>query len=544
MWSYKELLNKEIVLCGVGKFQQDIEDFFYDLKITYYLEKYINNYNEVLNKKKIFNLLEYKRNQNELIIITSFDFEEYSNTLVELGFEYEKDFIFGTDLIKLVDESETFYLAQEGNSRKIIVLGVENECQIFMSKNPNLEVEYFIDDNKKDGLFFGKEIKKLEELKKEKLGEFVVIVASANIYTIKKQLLELGLRFGEDFYFYYNLNIKPSELLLKTIKEKPKYKQNCDYRHLTTDLNLKGELVCCHSFSKFPLGNICYNTIPNIIRSTYAKIIRLSTINKTYTFCSNECLIKANKNNLIELDENVERNKIPLYDMSNFRIGLGYDATCNLSCISCRNNKVINSNSKITEHIHNEVIKYLDNMEFVFVSYGEVFFSKYYLDLVLSKNNEKHILIQTNGLLLNEDMLSKLDNKYESIDLYISIDAATKETYRTIRGEDFNILLKNLKMISDFKKTGKIKNLVMSFVVQKNNFREMIKFIEMGKRLNVDKLFFARFKNWRNLPEEEFIQFDVYNPQNECHNEFLEMLKNSIFRDSAVIVQNIENYID
>lgn len=57
---------------------------------------------------------------------------------------------------------------------------------------------------------------------------------------------------------------------------------------------------------------------------------------------------------------------------------------------------------------------------------------------------------------------------------------------------------------SQLRKIGELSYLRFNFVVQRQNFQEMIPFVEWGKRLGVDELFFTKILNWGTYSREEF----------------------------------------
>ena len=57
---------------------------------------------------------------------------------------------------------------------------------------------------------------------------------------------------------------------------------------------------------------------------------------------------------------------------------------------------------------------------------------------------------------------------------------------------------------SQLRKAGELSYLRFNFVVQRQNYQEMIPFVEWGKRLGVDELFFTKILNWGTYSREEF----------------------------------------
>ena len=98
------------------------------------------------------------------------------------------------------------------------------------------------------------------------------------------------------------------------------------------------------------------------------------------------------------------------------------------------------------------------------------------------------VMFNTNGLMLNEEMIRNVVDA--GVDLtIISIDGATKETYEKIRiGGDFNTLKNNIEYIVNYRKEAKcVKPIIrLQFVKMKENIHEFKKFQDMwGKKVDV-----------------------------------------------------------
>ena len=122
--------------------------------------------------------------------------------------------------------------------------------------------------------------------------------------------------------------------------------------------------------------------------------------------------------------------------------------------------------------------------------------------------------------------------------LTVSIDAVTKETYeQKIRcGGNLEQLKKNMKFASELRKKGELCYLRMNFVVQRNNYKEMIPFVQWGEELGVDEIFFTKILNWGTYTDEEFenvsmMEKDGITPK----KELLEVLSDTYIKDSKIV---------
>ena len=86
----------------------------------------------------------------------------------------------------------------------------------------------------------------------------------------------------------------------------------------------------------------------------------------------------------------------------------------------------------------------------------------------------------------------------------ISIDASTKETYKvTRRGGDWDLLMRNLEFINTI---DTIEMVIFSFVVQNDNYKEILKLHDLKEKLSNKKVKIQYYKvlNWGNLTDEQY----------------------------------------
>jgi MoaA/NifB/PqqE/SkfB family radical SAM enzyme len=93
--------------------------------------------------------------------------------------------------------------------------------------------------------------------------------------------------------------------------------------------------------------------------------------------------------------------------------------------------------------------------------------------------------IYTNGVNIHK-YVEVLNQKMKFI--YVSVDAATKETYQKIKGVDcFNEVLENISLLCEHKDKAKIG---LGFLVSPDNFHEITMFINLLNEFNVDYIQF------------------------------------------------------
>ncbi|MBO6235939.1 MAG: hypothetical protein J6N22_04370, partial [Schwartzia sp.] len=71
----------------------------------------------------------------------------------------------------------------------------------------------------------------------------------------------------------------------------------------------------------------------------------------------------------------------------------------------------------------------------------------------------------------------------------------------------------------------------------------MAAFVNYGKSIHADFIHFMKLNSWGHITEKDFIKMDVYDERNVNHKAFVEILRDPIFLDPHVHVDNIDNFI-
>jgi len=108
----------------------------------------------------------------------------------------------------------------------------------------------------------------------------------------------------------------------------------------------------------------------------------------------------------------------------------------------------------------------------------------YLRDLLKTINNYqlaiKEIKISTNGSIIDKKRIELL-KKFDEVQ--VSLDAATPETYKKIRGGNFRRVIDNIKMM-----VSEGIPITLSFVAMKSNINELDRFFVLSKNLRVKKI--------------------------------------------------------
>jgi hypothetical protein len=234
-------------------------------------------------------------------------------------------------------------------------------------------------------------------------------------------------------------------------------------------------------------------------------------------------------------------------------IVVGFDLTCNLSCPSCRREPIVfrpgQASWQKADKMATELINsYSLIRRLKLAGNGDPFASRIYGRMLQALDAEKYpnllVTLHTNGLLFTADRWKELQKGQACIDtVEISVDAGSPESYAlNRRGGSFDILLERLEFISSLRKEKKLKRLLLSFVVQANNFHEMKDFIQLGRRFQADTIIFSRLSNWGTFPSSVLASRSIHNTDHPRHADFLAVMADPILNSPDVFLGNLSEF--
>ncbi len=479
---------------------------------------------------------------SEKIIICDFDKDAKTKNLESYGMKHGKDFLFVDDFLCKLSSGAT----QIPKGRKVVLWGIGRQGKKFIENYSEVDFQFFIDSSPKKTSFWGKDVVKPDEI--SDWNSLFIIVTPRNNTVIIEFLKKKQLCYGTDFVLAEELSYNCGDLLKQTIFDKAYYDFECDTMLNHLEILGGGETrTCCTTFVEQGIGNISDKSINSVWGNTIHKILALSVVNRTYSFCNKEmCPYFVGRSAETCGDIKGEYKQI---EESPSVVAIGYDASCNLRCETCRNEIFVAKGTdldaacKMSRRISDEII---DKCKFfIMAGNGEVFASRAYREVYRNKalNHPKYIRILSNGTLFNQDnWMDFKGEKTSKIMATFSIDAATKETYEKIRrGGNFEIVKRNMEYASYLRKKGELAYLRLNFVVQKENYKEMEKFVEWGLVLGVDEVFFTKILNWGTFTEEEFKEISMMKEDGVTPKpELEEILRRPIFDEQIVDMGTIQ----
>ncbi|MBI4707341.1 MAG: SPASM domain-containing protein [Candidatus Omnitrophica bacterium] len=164
-------------------------------------------------------------------------------------------------------------------------------------------------------------------------------------------------------------------------------------------------------------------------------------------------------------------------------------------------NKLIKNASHMTKETFLKLIPFLKTSRQVFLhGWGEPLLHPHFLWMVrICKKYGSIVDFHTNGLLLTKDNCEEL--VAAALDgITISIDAATSDTYKAIRGGDFKQLLWNLEQLSQIK-TREKKNyprVKFKYTLMKQNLDELALLVDLAIQYRIHKIEINNLVAWPN----------------------------------------------
>lgn len=176
---------------------------------------------------------------------------------------------------------------------------------------------------------------------------------------------------------------------------------------------------------------------------------------------------------------------------------------CNISCRIC--GIWARPQWQEPDRILKEIVDLLPYMQDICWQGGEVFLMKEFTSMLAEGVKCKNLnqVIFTNGLLLDEKNLEIIAKG--SVELVLSIDGASKETYEYIRrGANFETLCKKLELIKEVRKsTGAKINTYYNPVICRTNYKEILDMVEFAHKYEFTAM---TLNPIRGIPEENIFE--------------------------------------
>lgn len=328
------------------------------------------------------------------------------------------------------------------------------------------------------------------------------------------------------------------------------------FTQLSTGYKGDAFACCCPAWVPFPVGNVLTAPTANAVWNSEAAVeIRRSVLDGDFSYCSRTlCSYIAaqklpRKEDIVNptLRGYIDQHRTVLEDVP-WMVQLNHDPTCNLACPSCRTEIIAakaeeqDMYAQAAERVILPLLKRVNGQSYISGG-GEAFASKHYRSILAALNRTDypglHLHVITNGLLATRQRWSEYPHLPEMIDiLSVSIDAARPDTYERLRRPArWAALLSNLEVMAEMRQCRTIRHFQLNFVVQRENYREILDFVALGKRLGADNIWFQRLTNYGAFDQATFAQADVTSPHHPEHAALLEILRDPLLQQPGIDIE-------
>ena len=232
-------------------------------------------------------------------------------------------------------------------------------------------------------------------------------------------------------------------------------------------------------------GNLLTTPLTELFNNVWQDQFRQSIVNQTFKWCRTDTCVDFYRMSNVD-----NFNFLPKTPILPTTIQLQIDMNCNLKCAICRNKNIYSPdiNKKAYSILEKLIDEYKDFDQKVNIhcdGSGYVFASAAYLKFFNQNDlpNCFHFNIQTNGNLItkNKELIEKLRTHIEMVE--VSLDAATDETYKEVRGGNLSVVTKGIKFLKSQGIT-----VWTQYVVHQKNYKEILDYVKLCKDLAVDKI--------------------------------------------------------
>lgn len=302
---------------------------------------------------------------------------------------------------------------------------------------------------------------------------------------------------------------------------------NMPFTNISVDANSDCFVCGCEGWLPVPVGKVQdFDNLESVWLSPVARLLQKNVTDKKYTWCAVEhCGI---------INQNVVQQS--------YTLSIDIDDSCNLACPSCRrelrmleSGPEFDNKTQDIQHILAWLEQFPHPISISIGGTGDLFASPVLRPLVMNyqpRATQKFGII-TNGLLLKK-LLPQTSIRSSISHMQVSVDAASAEVYEQVRRPGkWHVLMENLEWLSQNKMNT---NVVLGFVVQRTNFRDIPAFAELCLRLNFGGCLqpLTDWGTWNSTRVETpdaytqtngtYADHNVADPEHPEHSEFLAVL--------------------
>lgn len=278
-----------------------------------------------------------------------------------------------------------------------------------------------------------------------------------------------------------------------------KIKSMCPRPFDTILIDKQGSCYACECQSWLPqsIGNLQIKSLDQIIGSNMHQHLQSTINDSTYKYCNeHQCSYIKSGAVLHGQPDRIQH------------LRLAIDDSCNLRCPSCRKDLIFhkegsafNLGIRLADRINEWLYHWQDPIQVHMGSDGDPFAShvyRYFMEQTPERSNITYSIL-TNGLMFKE-FHTRVPYVIRNLnELGVSIDGATKETYEKLRlGGKWEKINENLECMAELKQKHNFR-FILHFVVQKDNYHEMEKIIDLGEQYGADRVWLNKIEDWGTI---------------------------------------------
>jgi MoaA/NifB/PqqE/SkfB family radical SAM enzyme len=301
--------------------------------------------------------------------------------------------------------------------------------------------------------------------------------------------------------------------------------------------------MCCEAWLPKPIGNVRAGSAKDAWNSPAAREIRESILDGSFRFCTCCPFLEDKKSPVQRVDRvtdprllDIMEKQAVILDSGPLNLNLAHDRSCNLKCPSCRKEAVQTKASNFIEYQEKKLIQekilydLKDSLRELYVSgSGDPFGSQLFHEMLMGMKQKDYphlkLFLHSNGQLFNRKNWDSIRGINQAVKMVqISIDAANAKTYQENRNSSWERLNGNLEFIAGLRQEGRLEYFAVNMVVQRNNWREMLEFIDLGRKYHADNVSFLALQNWGTYTESEYNRQAVHlesHPEHQAMAQFL-----------------------
>ena len=291
---------------------------------------------------------------------------------------------------------------------------------------------------------------------------------------------------------HYNIDTK-KDLGIKSICPRP---------YDTVLIDKQGSCYACECQSWLPqsIGNLQVKSLAEIIDgSDMRRHLQDSVKDQSYRYCNeHQCSYIKSGAVLHGQPERIQH------------LRLAIDDSCNLRCPSCRKSLIFHKDGsaynlgiRLADKVNDWLHDYRHPIQVHMGSDGDPFAShvyRHFMEQTPERDNIKYSIL-TNALMF-KDFHTKIPYVINNLqELGVSIDGASKQTYEKLRlGGKWDKVNEGLECISELKQKHNFR-FILHFVVQKDNYHEMEKIIDLGEQYGADRVWLNKIEDWGTIDD-------------------------------------------